>query len=83
MDLEKRKYRVLVFLWYLNDVYEGSETDIFGGDILVKPEKGKLLLFPAQWCFPHCGRIPLSDDKILLLDGYINIFRFTGFQELF
>jgi hypothetical protein len=62
---EKDKYRVITFLWYLNTVKEGGETE-FWGNYKVKPERGKLILFPALWTYPHCGKIPLSDDKYII-----------------
>ena len=60
------KHRVLTYLWYLNDVEEGGETEFFGGDFKVKPEKGKLLFFPAFWCFPHRGNQPKSSNKYII-----------------
>jgi hypothetical protein len=63
---EKTRHRVLTYLWYLNDVEEGGETDFFGGSFKVKPEKGKLLLFPACWAFPHRGNQPISHDKYII-----------------
>ena len=32
----------------------------------IKPEAGKLLLFPASWTFPHCGQMPISHDKYII-----------------
>ena len=72
VNWERRRYRVITFLWYLNDVFEGGETEI-GGEILVKPEAGKLLLFPACWTFPHRGKVPISHDKYIVTGWfYIN-----------
>jgi hypothetical protein len=65
IDIQENKYRIITFLWYLNTVNEGGETE-FNGDILVKPEVGKLILFPATWTFPHCGKMPISNDKYIL-----------------
>jgi len=62
---EENSYRVITFLWYLNDVDEGGETEFFG-KYKIKPKKGKLILFPANWTFPHCGNIPISSDKIII-----------------
>lgn len=62
---DRRQYRVITFLWYLNTISEGGETEILG-EVLVKPEAGKLLLFPACWTFPHRGRVPISDDKYII-----------------
>jgi hypothetical protein len=64
-DYEAKKYRVITYLWYLNNVEEGGETE-FWGTHTVKPETGKLLLFPASWTFPHRGKMPLSDDKYII-----------------
>lgn len=58
-------FRVLTFLWYLNDVKEGGETE-FIGSFSIKPKKGYLLLFPACWTFPHKGKMPISSDKYII-----------------
>jgi hypothetical protein len=59
------QYRVITFLWYLNTIEEGGETEILGS-INIKPEAGKLLLFPASWIFPHRGKMPISEDKYIV-----------------
>jgi hypothetical protein len=48
--------RQLVAVWYLNDV-EGpvGETEFSFQDIRVRPEAGKLLLFPPFWTHEHRG----------------------------
>ena len=46
--------RQLVALWYLNDVPgPGGETEFLYQDIKVKPEAGKLVLFPPFWTHEH------------------------------
>ena len=46
--------RQLVALWYLNDVPgPGGETEFLFQDIKIKPEKGKLVLFPPFWTHEH------------------------------
>ena len=60
-----KKYRVITFLWYINTVEEGGET-CFGESFKIKPEQGKLILFPACWTFPNCGKVPLSGDKYIV-----------------
>ena len=57
-------YRTLTYLWYLNDVSEGGETEF--KDFKIKPEQGKLLIFPALWSYPHRGNMPLSSDKYIM-----------------
>lgn len=65
-SIEKDRYRVITYLWYLNDVEEGGETDFFGGTFNIKPEAGKLLFFPSFWSFPHRGNRPRSSDKYII-----------------
>lgn len=46
-------FRVITFMWYLNTPDEGGETDFVYKK--VKPEPGKLVLFPATWNLFHKG----------------------------
>lgn len=64
-DWKNKKMRKLTFLWYINDVEEGGETEFFGNH-KIKPEAGKLILFPASWTCPHRGKMPISDDKYII-----------------
>ena len=57
--------RVGVYILYLNDVEEGGETELWAS-YNVKPEAGKLLLFPATWTYPHRGKMPISNDKYII-----------------
>lgn len=46
--------RQLVALWYLNDVPgPGGETEFLFQNIKIKPEQGKLVLFPPFWTHEH------------------------------
>lgn len=56
--------RFLSLFWYLNDVDEGGET-VFS-DLTIKPQTGKLVIFPPLWMFPHKGNPPISNTKYLL-----------------
>ena len=48
--------RQLVALWYLNDVEgPGGETEFLFQDVKIKPEAGKLILFPPFWTHEHRG----------------------------
>jgi Rps23 Pro-64 3,4-dihydroxylase Tpa1-like proline 4-hydroxylase len=66
MDTGKQKFRVITYIFYLNDVSEGGETEYFGGEIRITPKCGKLVLFPSSWTFPHCGRMPISSNKYII-----------------
>ncbi len=46
--------RQLVALWYLNDVPgPGGETEFVHQQVAVRPEQGKLVLFPPFWTHEH------------------------------
>jgi len=48
--------RQLVAVWYLNDVAgPGGETEFSYQDVKIKPQAGKLLLFPPFWTHEHRG----------------------------
>ena len=49
-------YRQLVAVWYLNDVPgPGGETEFLFQRVKVKPQQGKLVLFPPFWTHEHRG----------------------------
>jgi len=64
-DFDGKKMRKLTFLWYLNDVDDGGETE-FWSNCKIKPETGKLILFPASWTHPHRAHVPISSDKYII-----------------
>jgi predicted house-cleaning noncanonical NTP pyrophosphatase (MazG superfamily) len=72
---ENNKYRVVSYIFYLNDVVEGGETEYFGGEIKIKPKCGKLVFHPASWTFPHCGKMPLSSNKYIITGWIYSIFK--------
>lgn len=64
IDYENRKSRMITYIFYLNTIEEGGETEFFG-TTKIKAEQGKLVLFPAVWCIPHKGCMPISEDKYI------------------
>jgi len=56
--------RVLSFIWYLNTLDDGHTEFIDGTKI--KPEKNKLLIFPSNWNYIHCGNQPSSVKYIIV-----------------
>ena len=66
IDVKSKKNRIITYLWYLNEVLEGGETDFPDINLKVKTETGKLVLFPATWDFPHCGKMPISSNKYIV-----------------
>ena len=58
--------RQLVALWYLNDVpAPGGETEFFYQDIKIRPEQGKLVLFPPFWTHEHRAATVQSGVKYI------------------
>ncbi len=58
--------RYLVFLWYLNDVADGGETEFVDLQTRIAPTAGSLLMFPPYWMYRHAGRPPVSNAKYIL-----------------
>jgi len=58
--------RYMVFLWYLNDVAEGGETEFADLGLRVQARTGRLLMFPPYWMFQHAGLAPRSNDKYIV-----------------
>ena len=57
--------RTIACIWYLNEVEEGGETEFLFGKKIV-PSKGKLLLFPSTWNYPHRGLSPIKGNKYII-----------------
>lgn len=56
--------RRLAYIWYLNDVEEGGETEFITG-VKITPETGKCIVFPATWTYKHRGMTPVSNTKYI------------------
>jgi Rps23 Pro-64 3,4-dihydroxylase Tpa1-like proline 4-hydroxylase len=69
--------RALTYIWYLNDVPEGGETEFYDGT-LIKPVRGRMVIFPATWTFMHRGKTPASDKYIVT--GWMS-YRTTGLNQ--
>ena len=73
IDLCIKKAKLFTFIFYLNTINEGGETDFFGYH-KIKPEKGKIVLFPSEWFFPYCQMQSFNEDKYVLTGSiYIDI----------
>ena len=46
-------HRHLTFTMYLNEISEGGEIEFPTQDLLLKPEAGKAIIFPASWLYSH------------------------------
>ena len=63
--------RIVGFLWYLNTVKKGGETEFPKLGRCIAPVAGRLAIFPPMWMFEHVGRPPVSNDKYIVT-SYLN-----------
>ena len=66
-------HRVFAWMIYLNDVEDGGCTYFPHFDLRIKPEKGKLLIWPAEWTHAHCGELVNSGHKYIMT-GWIDMY---------
>jgi hypothetical protein len=59
-------HRVLAWMTYLNDVDDGGETHFLHYGLDVKPERGKTLIWPAEWTHAHSGQVVKSGRKYII-----------------
>ncbi|CCQ10412.1 2OG-Fe(II) oxygenase family enzyme [Pseudoalteromonas luteoviolacea B = ATCC 29581] len=59
-------HRVLLFMFYLNEVAEGGETEFFYQQRKLKPKKGSMVIAPGYFTHTHRGNMPTSNDKYIL-----------------
>ncbi len=67
-NMESAK-RYLAFLFYLNDDFEGGETEFEFGQV-IQPQRGKVLIFPPTWQFPHAG-LPVKSGTKYIMSTYL------------
>lgn len=58
--------RIGAYIVYLNDVPEGGETEFLYVGKRVKPEAGRMIVFPSGYTHTHRGNPPLSGAKYIL-----------------
>ena len=65
-------HRVFAWMTYLNDLDEnaGGCTNFQHFGIKVKPEKGKTLIWPAEWTHAHSGEV-LNHGKKYIITGWL------------
>jgi len=64
-------HRVLAWMTYLNDVSDGGATEFPYFDLKVTPEKGKTLIWPAEWTHAHRGCMVKKGPKYIIT-GWMN-----------
>ena len=66
-----KKLTLFSFIWILNDV-EDEWIIKFYNDYKIKPEKGKIILFPSEWFIPFSMNNSLSNE-LYIIQGVIFI----------
>jgi hypothetical protein len=61
--------RILAYTLYLNDIDEGGETEFLYQGIKIKPETGKLVIWPAYFTHPHRGN-PIYKGFKYIVSGW-------------
>ncbi len=59
-------HRVLAWMTYLNDVADGGATHFVHQNLDVQPEKGKTLIWPAEWTHAHQAKVLNSGVKYII-----------------
>ena len=58
-------HRVLLWMFYLNDVEDGGETEFMYQGRSIAPKKGRLVIAPAGFTHTHKGNVPKSGAKYI------------------
>ena len=59
-------HRVLAWMTYLNDIGDGGATEFVHQELKVQPQKGKTLIWPAEWTHAHKGNVVNSGTKYII-----------------
>jgi hypothetical protein len=58
-------HRVLLFMFYLNDVSKGGETEFYYQKRAITAKRGRMVIAPAGFTHTHRGNMPVSNDKYI------------------
>jgi hypothetical protein len=59
-------HRVLLWMFYLNDIKEGGETEFFYQQKKIEARAGRMVIAPAGFTHTHRGNMPRSSDKYIV-----------------
>ena len=68
----KSSHRILAWMTYLNSVEKGGSTFFSHYDLEVEPEKGKTLIWPAEWTHAHRGNV-IALGRKYIITGWMHI----------
>jgi hypothetical protein len=58
--------RVLVWMFYCNNIKKGGGTKFPQQNFIAKPKTGTLLIWPAGWTHSHLGECSPNEDKYIV-----------------
>lgn len=58
--------RLLVWMVYLNTVYDGGQTEFYFQNHFEEAAAGKLVIWPSDWTYLHKGVVSESETKYIL-----------------
>jgi len=58
--------RFITYMMYLNDVDDGGETEFLYLHKRIKPQAGRVLIWPSGFAHTHRGNPPLSGNKYII-----------------
>mgnify|MGYP006098874627 FL=1 len=61
----KHSHRVAACMMYLNDDFDGGETEFLYQNKRIVPKRGQFLIWPATYTHAHRGNPPLSGKKYI------------------
>lgn len=70
---ESMRDRQMAFMWYLNDVFDGGETEFKYQNTIVEARAGRANIFPAFWTHVHKGHKPRNGQTKYIITGWIEM----------
>lgn len=58
--------RVVTWMFYLNDITEGGETEFLYLNKRINAKEGRLVIWPASYTHTHRGNPPLNTNKYII-----------------
>jgi hypothetical protein len=65
--------RHLVFMTYLNDVYDEGETEWYHQEVKLSPRKGLTAIWPVDWTYTHRG-VPSKTEHKYIVTGWFSYY---------
>ena len=72
--------RWLVYTVYLNDTFEGGETEFLYQNMRMKPVTGRCCVFPAGFMHTHRGNPPIDGTKYILTGWVLDLDPYAKFR---